>query len=116
MKKIILSLVAVLSMSVSVNAANSGDTDRNAMNSLEKVLNLDGYQSKVTEQAGQTLQDAFQTALQNTDEQARKQEMKRAVTRNLRSVRGSLDYSQYKKYLQLMNVTLQNRGLLEYVR
>lgn len=59
---------------------------------------------------------SFQTALQNTDEQTRKQEMKRALTKNLRSVRSALDEAQYKKYLQVMNVTLQNHGLQEYVR
>lgn len=116
MKKMILSLVAVLSMSLSANAASANSTDRNTMSALERTLNMDGYQSKVMEQAGITLQEAVKQALENTDEQVRNKEMKQALLKNLRSVRGALDYSQYKKYLQVMNVTLTNYGLNEYVK
>lgn len=116
MKKMILSLVAVLALSVSSFAATSNNTNKGKISQMEKALNLDGYQSKVTEQAAVTLQSAIQQSLQNTDAQARNKEMKQAVTRNLRSVRGALDYTQYKKYVQIMNSTLSNYGLQEYVK
>ncbi|MDO4215379.1 MAG: hypothetical protein Q4D12_05630 [Bacteroidales bacterium] len=117
MKKMILTLVAVFSMCMNSFAAEvpSTNNDRNIV-ALEKALNLDGYQSKVTEQAGLTLQHAVKQALENTDEQARNKEMKKAVLKNLRSVRSALDYTQYKKYVQVMNVTLKNYGLRDYVK
>ncbi len=98
-----------MTMSVSTFASSANSTsDRYNMIPLQKTLNTDGYQSKVVEQSCITLQKAMKLALENTDEQARNKEMSKALTRNLRSVRGALDYTQYKKYVQILNATLNN--------
>ena len=82
MKKFILSLVAVLAVSVSSFAAVNTNQD----------------------------------ALQNNDEAAKKQEIKKAVNKNLRNASRVLNVSQYKKYLQILNVTLQNNKIADYTK
>jgi hypothetical protein len=39
--------------------------------------------------------------------------LKKAVNRDLSYMRAVLDYRQYRKYQQLLNVTLRNRGLIK---
>jgi hypothetical protein len=120
MKKFILSLVAVLAVSVSSFAAENTNVDKttvkNKMNKMESALQMDGYQSSVLEDATISLQEAIQDALQNNDEAAKKQEIKKAVNKNLRNASRVLNMNQYKKYLQILNVTLQNNKIADYTK
>jgi hypothetical protein len=54
--------------------------------------------------------------LQNNDEAAKKQEIKKAVNKNLRNASRVLNMNQYKKYLQILNVTLQNNKIADYTK
>ena len=120
MKKFILSLVAVLAVSVSSFAAENTNVDKasvkSKMNKMENVLQMDKYQSGVMEDATINLQEAIQDALQNNDEAAKKQEIKKAVNKNRRNASRVLNMNQYKKYLQILNATLQNNKIADYTK
>ena len=91
MKKFILSLIAVLAVSVSSFAAVNTNIDKasvkSKMNKMENVLQM-----------------------------AKKQEIKNAVNKNLRNASRVLNVNQYKKYLQILNVTLQNNKIADYTK
>ena len=120
MKKMILTMVAVVAMSVNAMASNSTNTNRDTnkgnLQAIENYLQLDAYQSNMTREAGITLQDALKEAMNQQDETQRKHEVKKAVTNHLRRMHTTLDDAQYKKYLKTLNVTLNNYGLQDYVR
>ena len=120
MKKFILSLVAVFAVSVSSFAAVNNDVNTNLMNNkmakMESYLQMDVYQTSVIKGATIKLQDALQQACQETNEETKTQEIKKAVKNNLKQTRRVLTLDQYKRYLRVLNSTLQNTGLDEYTK
>jgi hypothetical protein len=118
MKKFILSLVAVFAISVSSFAAVDNDvkTLNNKMNKMESYLQMDGYQTSVMKGATVKLQDALQQAVQESNEETKAQVIKKAVEKNLKQTSRVLSMDQYKRYLRVLNSTLQNAGLDEYTR
>ena len=119
MKKLILSLVAVFAVSASSFAAVNNNTDssvKSRMTKMESALQMDGYQSSVLEEATINLQEAIQEAIQNNDETSKKQEIKKAVNKNLKSASRVLSINQYKKYLQILNATLNNNHIADYTK
>jgi len=120
MKKFILSLVAVFAVSVSSFAAVNNDVNtnrtNNRLNKMESYLQMDGYQTSVIKSATIKLQDALMQATQETNEETKAQEIKNAVRKNLKQTSRVLSKDQYKKYLRVLNSTLQNTGLNEYTR
>ena len=118
MKKFILSLVAVFAVSVSSFATVDNDikTLNNKMNKMESYLQMDGYQTSVMKGATVKLQDALQQAVQESNEETKAQVIKKAVEKNLKQTSRVLSLDQYKRYLRVLNSTLQNAGLDEYTR
>ena len=45
-----------------------------------------------------------------------KQEIKKAVNKNLKSASRVLSINQYKKYLQILNATLNNNHIADYTK
>jgi len=120
MKMIILSLVAIFALSTSSFATVNNNVNDNTVNSritrMEKVLNMDGYQSSAVKDAGIKLQEAIETAMQESNENDKATMVKTAVQSNLKKTGRVLTREQYKKYLQIMNVTLLNNGLAKYTK
>lgn len=120
MKKIVLTLVAMLSLtsmfaeeSNSVNV-NSAVADKYVMNintkALSRTLGLDFDEARDVEIINKNFSDEMLkvAALKGED---RTKAYKKAVNKNLAYMHAVLSYDQYREYVKLLNVTLNNRGL-----
>lgn len=115
MKKIILTLVAVLSMTNAL-AENESMNMNNvyAMNvnygSLSRALNLSDDQLE----AVKDIHSAFNAAMINAasaDADDAKAIIASALDFDLREMRAVLDNDQFRKYITILNATFNNRGL-----
>ena len=116
----ILSLVAVMTMSASAFAAenNSVNNDRNDKQhkeALSNYLQMDNFQEARVLDLSEKFQNQVQEAEQ-LPEAEKTQAIKKAVTHNLRNVNAVLTRDQYKKYQYILNTTLRNKGLEDYIR
>ncbi len=118
MKRLFLTVVAVLSMTMTFAE------DEN----LNKVDNMNAYKMEVNyqklgdalnlsmdqQEAVQDIHQAFCADMMSVaaaNKESRKAMMMNAIAKDLRYMRIVLDSKQYKKYLLLLNITLNNRGL-----
>ena len=120
MKKIVLTLVAVLSLT-SVFAEDANSTSANNVEaakyeininskSLARTLGLDYYTANNVELVNKDFSNDMQKAASLTC-QDRARAFKKAINRNLSYMHRLLDEDQYREYVKLLNVTLNNRGL-----
>ncbi len=128
MKKIVLTMVAMLSMTMAFAGNSESDakaksahaavaTEANydmAVNyySLAQALGLYGDQIEVIE----FVHDRFVNEMNKAgkaDESLRKELVTKAASRELQGMRQVLDKEQFRKFNTLLNVTLNNRGLLK---
>ena len=118
MKRLFLTVVAVLSMTMTfaedenLNKVENVEAYRMEVNyhRLGETLNLSGDQME----AVQSIHDAFcvdMMSIAAANQTSRKAMLKNAIDKELRFMRIVLDDKQYKKFLLLLNVTLNNRGL-----
>lgn len=117
MKKIVLTMVALLSMTA---AFAEGEVDNEAaeaakyeirfnMNSLSKALDLNYDQQK----AVGDIMNMFASDMTNaaaTSGNERAELRKKAINRDLAYMRAVLEPEQYRTYVMLLNTTLNNRG------
>lgn len=118
MKKIVLTVVALLSMTMAfadgenVNNVNEMEAYNFSINSYKLGvalgLNLDQAEavSDIEKQFGIEMKNAGEA---NKDQ--RPEMVKKAVNKNLSYMHAVLTDQQYHKYLMLLNLTLNNRGL-----
>lgn len=120
MKKIVLTVVAMLSMTMTtlaegvemnnVDNVNAYDMTVN-YRSLSRALNLTEEQLAAVEEIHEVFcADMMSIAAANKD--ARSAMTNNAVMKNLREMHYVLDNKQYRTYLRLLNVTINNRGLM----
>lgn len=115
MKKMILVVVALLSMTTTFaedNKANNAQLFDMSVNynKLGEALNLNNDQLESL----QDVHKAFCAEMLNAayaDKDEQKVMMDNAIKKDLKYMRYILDKKQYRKYLMLLNVTLNNRGL-----
>lgn len=120
MKKIILTIVAMLSMtsmfaeeSNSVNVSNAV-AEKYVMNintkSLSRALGLDYEEANDVEAISKNFaEDMLKVGTLKGEE--RTKAFKKAINKNLSYMHTVLSNDQYRKYVQLLNVTVANRGL-----
>ncbi len=118
MKKIVLMVVAMLSMTMSY-AENENANAAQATNAYDMHVNIRrlAVTLGLTDDQMEAVQDIHQNfcnemmmaAQANGDE--RQQLLDQAVRKDIRYMRYVLDQKQYKYYLLLLNTTLTNRGL-----
>lgn len=118
MKKIILTLVAMLSMTTtfaenesaaSLTAAESYNMAVN-MNKLGQALGLSKDQYESVAEINKTFSSEMMFAAHYGKDERTKM-VHRAVNKNLAYMNYILSRDQYRKYLLLLNVTMANRGL-----
>ncbi|MBQ9637686.1 MAG: hypothetical protein IJV36_07345 [Prevotella sp.] len=120
MKKIVLTLMAMLSMTMASADEKNTTVDNNAQaydmtvnySKLAMCLGLDFDQMD----AVKFIHDHFCEEMKNAAEAPKEEQgelMNKAVLRDLRYMRNVLDRRQYRKYQQLLNTTLVNRGLIK---
>jgi len=110
-------IMAMLSMTLtfaeneeakSVNNVEAYDMSVN-MRKLGVALGLNSDQMEAVESIHNTFNAEMQLAAQ-ADEQDRKELVSKAVERDVKWMHYVLDQKQYRKYLLLLNTTLNNRG------
>ena len=120
MKKIVLTMVAVMSMTMGFAANENDNNNNNATTSaykfnvstyaLSRALNLNYDQVDVVEDINRT----FATEMMNAsvaDNSERDAKVQSAIKKDLSYMRYVLNDRQYREYVKLLNVTLNNRGL-----
>ena len=118
MKKMILTLVAMLSMTTAFAENENAATVSNAeaynmninINKLSDALNLANDQKEAVENIHYVFSTEMAYAAQygSTDRDAM---VKRAINTDVKRMSYVLNPDQMRKYLMLLNVTLNNRGL-----
>ena len=120
MKKIILTIVAMLSMtsmfaeeSNSVNVSNAV-AEKYVMNintkSLSRALGLDYEEANDVEAISKNFaEDMLKVGTLKGEE--RTKAFKKAINKNLSYMHTVLSNDQYRRYVTLLNVTINNRGL-----
>ncbi|MBR2103444.1 MAG: hypothetical protein IJ928_11965 [Prevotella sp.] len=118
MKRLFLTVVAVLSMTMTfAKDENLNTTNNMQVYSMEVNYNKLGDALQLTSDQMDAVKDIHQEFCANmmsvaaSDESARKSMMQNAINIDLRYMRIVLNDKQYKQYLRLLNTTLLNRGL-----
>jgi hypothetical protein len=118
MKKLILTVVALMSMTMTFaeneSAANTNTTESYNMtvnmNKLTKALSLSDDQIEAVSEIHKSFSAEMMFAAQYGKEE-RDKRIDKAISRDLAYMNYILNDTQYRKYLMLLNVTLHNRGI-----
>lgn len=118
MKRLVLVAVAVLGMSATSFAGNkvegkSWKMDIN-VSRLGQYLQLDAQQMEEVAGISDYFADKLQSASYAKEAQQGKK-LREAVYGNFKLMKRTLTDAQYKKYIQLVNITLKNKGLDTYL-
>jgi hypothetical protein len=115
MKKIVLTLVALMSMTT-IFAENEGMNTTEAYNmtvnmkNLARTLNLSKDQIESVAEVHKTFSSEMMFAAQYGKEERIKM-VEKAIGKDLAYMNYILNKDQYRKYVMLLNITLANRGL-----
>lgn len=115
MKKIVLTLVALMSMTT-IFAENEGMNTTEAYNmtvnmkNLARTLNLSKDQLESVAEVHKTFSSEMMFAAQYGKEERTKM-VEKAINKDLAYMNYILNKDQYRKYVMLLNMTLVNRGL-----
>ena len=109
-------VIAVLSMGMTVNAENESINTADIFTVKANVPSLARYLELREQQVADVadVQEMFTKDLakaQAAQGKKRASIVKRALRRNCANMHVLLDYDQYKKYLRVLNATVNNRGL-----
>ena len=119
MKRLFLSVIMVLGLSTVCFSQNKQEiNDLNIeipLPKLARYLNLNSTQYDNVENAIDFFSDKMQSAKYSKGRRQIKN-LNEAIFGNLKLMRSTLSQSQYKKYLQLINAELKNKGLNTYIR
>ena len=118
MKKSVLTVVAVMSMTMAFAAGendnNTATTNAYKFNlstyALSRALNLNQDQVDVVEDINRTFSAEMMNAAVS-DSSEREAKVNAAIKKDLSYMHYVLNNSQYREYVKLLNVTLNNRGL-----
>jgi hypothetical protein len=118
MKRLFLSVIMVLGLSTVCFSQNKQEiNDLNIeipLPKLARYLNLNSIQYDNVENAIDFFSDKMQSAKYSKGRRQIKN-LNEAIYGNLKLMKSTLSQSQYKKYLQLINAELKNRGLSTYI-
>lgn len=119
MKRLFLSVIMVLGLSTVCFSQNKQEiNDLNIeipLPKLARYLDLNSTQYDNVENAIDFFSDKMQSAKYSKGRRQIKN-LNEAIFGNLKLMKSTLSQSQYKKYLQLINAELKNRGLSTYIR
>ena len=118
MKRLFLTMVAVLSMTMTFaeneNAASLNNTEAYDMTvnmkKLSKALSLTTDQVESVAEIHKTFAAEMMYAAQTKGEERNKM-VEKAINKDLAYMDYILEKEQYRKYVMLLNITLLNRGL-----
>lgn len=119
MKKMILMVMAMLSMTMTSYAENDNAENINKVENYDMTVNMRklAVALDMTFDQMETVGDIHRTfcaemmLAAHAEKEERSALMDKAINKDLRYMRYVLDKEQYHKYLLLLNTTLHNRGL-----
>ena len=120
MKKVVLMMAMLLATNLSVSAEDLKSNKTNMVeaydininiNSLAKYLELSKDQIESVENVQRVFLESLKFASTYDSKEARKNMVKNAIEYDLRNLNYILTNSQYKKYVTVLNATLNNRGI-----
>lgn len=118
MRRLLILVAVVLGISATSFAGNrvkSGDFDMKVnVNLLAKYLNLSNGQLEEVASINDYFCDKMSRAAY-TNSKRQPTRVREAVYADFKLMKRTLTSDQYRKYVQLMNVTLKNRGLDTYM-
>ena len=118
MKRLFLSVIMVLGLSTVCFSQNKQEINNLNIEiplpKLARYLNLNSIQYDNVENAIDFFSDKMQSAKYSKGRRQIKN-LNEAIYGNLKLMKSTLSQSQYKKYLQLINAELKNRGLSTYI-
>lgn len=116
MKKSILSLVAIFTLSASAFAVTDEPANANVkwgtninVYKLSQYLKLSSSQSEEVYNISEYFTEQMESA--TTAKKDKNEKLHNAVYGNLKLMKKTLTPEQYSKYTQLLNVTLKNKGI-----
>ena len=120
MKKYFIMLVMMLTMSVysfaeENTATKITETERYELKinhrKLARALDMSSDQMEISNDVISELEsDMMFASTMNTDE-SRNAIVRNAIKKNIKNMRYVLDDAQYRKYLKILNLTLEHRGI-----
>ena len=120
MKKVVLMMAMLLATNLSVSAEDLKSNETNMVeaydininiNGLAKYLELSKDQIESVENVQRVFSESLKFASTYDSKEARKNMVKNAIEYDLRNLNYILTNSQYKKYVTILNTTLNNRGI-----
>jgi len=117
MKKIVMTAAILLSTCAAFAGNENANVEREAYNMkvnyyrLGSALNLASDQTDKVEYIHDNFCNEMRRAAYAKADK-RQAQMQKAVSKDLRYMRSVLNHDQYRTYVQLLNATLINRGLL----
>lgn len=119
MKKVILMLVMLFTIcsgvfAEDVNLVETENFEKYDFNvnfkKLALFLNLSENQTEMVNEISNELAKDMEFAFYENKDEARKNVVKNVIDKNVRNMCYVLDKEQYRKYLLILNVTLNNKG------
>ena len=112
MKKILVIIMVLVAGATSTYAINPGDYDvfykinnQDTFSKLAQYLKADSEQAESLKYIFSTTENKLKSALKNENEN----EAEKAINFNLANAKNILSKDQYKKYLTIINLTINNR-------
>lgn len=122
MKKVILVVAMLLATNLSVSAINSNSDNINSVkaydinvniNSLARYLDASKDQYELIDSIQNSFSDGLRRAAMMDTDDGRKMMIKNAIEYNTKNMSYILTREQYRKYLKVLNQTVNNRGLMK---
>lgn len=112
MKRLSLVFVVALCMCTTVFAEKGTETENLSVDAskLSKCLNLSSQQAENVTNICEYFNERMQV-VNNSSKKRKKDVLHNTIYGNLKLMKGELTKEQYSKYLELMNLTLKNRGI-----
>ena len=119
MKKILMCIVMMFSMITVANAENTSVMNAEAFHitvntkALNRALEVNEDQAETVVTVMNMFDMQTNAVMMEKNENIRRNMLKSAISENVRLMRSVLSADQMRTYLKVLNVTLQNRGILK---
>jgi len=120
MKKLILAVAMLLATNITAMADDANSNEMNMVeaydininiNSLARYLELSEDQIEPVDNIQMVFSESLRCAAVSGGKETRKKMVKNAIDYDLKNMRYILTEEQYKKYVRILNVTLNNRKI-----
>lgn len=120
MKKLILAVAMLLATNITAMADDTNSNEMNMVeaydininiNSLARYLELSEDQIESVDNIQKVFSESLRCAAVSGGQESRKNMVRNAIKYDLKNMRYILTEEQYKKYVRILNVTLNNRKI-----